>query len=109
MIGEREAQRAQAIENLRRLKDDAAANVERALDKMEQSKSLIDVAKQVVDLRAEAARIAGVQFARGVIVSSKKSEAAASLAKARADLVRAELGYFQSQAELQVLIERLPR
>jgi outer membrane protein TolC len=109
VIGEREAQRAQAVENLRRLKDDAAANVERALDKMEQNQSLIDVAKQVVDLRAEAARIADVQFTRGVIVSSKKSEASAALAKSRADLVRAELGYVQSQAELEVLIGRLPR
>jgi outer membrane protein TolC len=108
-IGEREAQRAQAVENLRRLKDDAAANVERALDKVEQNQSLIDVAKQVVDLRAEAARIADVQFARGVIVGSRKSEAAAALAKSRADLVRAELGYVQSQAELEVLIGRLPK
>ena len=109
VIGEREAQRTQAMENLRRLKDDAAANVERALDKMEQSRSLIDVAKQVVDLRAEAARIADVQFARGVSVPSRKSEASAALAKARADLVRAQLGYVQSQAELQVVIGRLPR
>jgi outer membrane protein TolC len=109
MIGEREAQRAQAVENLRRLKDDAAANVERALDKIEQSKSLLDVAKQVVDLRAESARIADVQLARGVLVGSQKSEASAALSKARADLVRAELGYVQSQAELEVLIGRLPR
>jgi hypothetical protein len=81
VIAEREAQRAQAMENLRRLKDDAAANVERALDKMEQNKSLINVAKQVVDLRTEAARIAEVQLARGVVVSSKRSEASAALAK----------------------------
>jgi outer membrane protein TolC len=108
-IGEREAQRAQAVENLRRLKDDAAANVERALDKIEQNQSLIDVAKQVVDLRAESARIADVQFTRGTIVSSRKSEAAAALTKSRADLVRAELGYVQSQAELEVLIGRLPK
>jgi outer membrane protein TolC len=109
VIGEREAQRAQAVENLRRLKDDAAANVERALDKMEQNKNLTDVSKQVVDLRAESARIADVQFARGTLVDSKKSEASAALSRARADLIRAELGYVQSQAELEVLIGRLPR
>ncbi len=108
-VGEREAQRAQAVENLRRLKDDAAANVERALDRIEQDRSLIEVAKQVADLRAEADRIAGVQLGRGVIVASQRSQAVAALAKARADLVRAELGYRQSQAELEVLIGRLPR
>ncbi len=109
VIAEREAQRAQAEENLRRLKDDAAANVGRALDKMEQSKSLIDVAKQVVDLRAEADRVAGAQSQRGVLIGSKRSEASAALAKSRADLVRAELEYVQSQAELEVLIGRVPR
>ena len=32
-----------------------------------------------------------------------------ALTKSRADLVRADLGYVQSQAELEVLIGRLPR
>jgi outer membrane protein TolC len=108
-VHEREAQRTQAVENLRRVKDDAAANVERALDRIEQDRSLMDVAKQVVDLRREADRIAGVQLGRGVILTSQRSEASAALSKARADLVRAELGYRQSQAELEVLIGRLPR
>jgi outer membrane protein TolC len=108
-VDEREAQRAQAAENLRRLKDDAGANVERTLDRIEQDQSLMDVAKQVVDLRTEADRIAGVQLGRGVIVASQRSEAGAALAKARADLVKADLGYRQSQAELEVLIGRLPR
>ncbi len=109
VIGEREAQRTQAVQNLQRLKDDAGANVERALDQMEQSRSLIDVAKQVLDLRTEGDRIATVQFSHGVILSSKRAEATAALAKARADLVKAQLGYLQSQAELEVLIGRLPR
>jgi outer membrane protein TolC len=108
-LREREAQRAQAVENLQRLKDEAAANVERALNKIEQTKSLAGVAKQLVDLRTEADRIADVQFARGVILAAKRSEAAAALAKANTDLIRAQLGYLQSQAELEVLIGRLPR
>jgi outer membrane protein TolC len=109
VLGEREAQRAQAVENLERLKDDAAAGVERALDKMEQNRSLIDVAKQVVELRTQADRIAAVQFEHGTTVSSKRSEASVALAKARADMTKAQLGYLQSQAELEVLIGRLPR
>jgi outer membrane protein TolC len=109
VVDEREAQRTQAVENLRRLKDDAAANVEKALGKIEESRSLIEVAKQVVELRAESERLAVVQFGHGVIVSSKRSETSAALAKARADLVKAELGNLQSQAELYVLIGRIPR
>jgi outer membrane protein TolC len=109
VVREREAQRAHAMENLQRLKDDAAANVERALDKIEQNHSLVDVARQVVELRTEADRIASVQLGRGVILSSKRSAAAAALVKARADMTRAALGSLQFQAELEVLIGRLPR
>jgi outer membrane protein TolC len=108
-LSQREAQRAQAIENLRRLKDDAAVNVEKALDKIEQSRSLVDVARQAVALREEGDRLAGVQLGFGVIVNSKRSEATSALTKARADLLKAELGYMQSQAELEALIGRLPR
>jgi outer membrane protein TolC len=108
-IAQREAQRAQARENLLRLKDDAAVNVQRALDKIEQSRSLVDVAKQAVTLREEADRLNGVQLQYAAIMSSKRREATAALAKSRADLAKAELGYMQAQAELEVLIGRLPR
>jgi outer membrane protein TolC len=109
MVSERLAQRAQATENLRRLKDDAAVNVEKALDKIEQSRSLVEVAKQAVMLREEGDRLAGVQLRFEVIVNSKRSEAKSAVTKAHADLLKAELGYMQSQAELEVLIGRLPR
>lgn len=109
VLREREAQRAQALENLQRLKDDAAVKVEKALNKIEQSRSLIDVARQAVALREEADRIAGVQLHYSTILSSKRSEAISDLAKSRADLLKAELGYMESQAELAAIIGRLPR
>jgi outer membrane protein TolC len=108
-LHEREAQRAQAQENLQRLKDEAAANVARAVDKIEQTLSLTSLTQQVVELRKESDRIMGVQLGRGVILESKRTEAAAALTKAQADMTRAQLGYLQSQAELQVLIGRVPR
>lgn len=109
VLHEREAQRAQAEENLQRLKDEAAANVARALDKIEQTRSLTSLTQQVVELRREADRIMGVQLGRGVILTSKRTEAAAALTKAQADMTRAQLGYLQSQAELEVLMGRIPR
>jgi outer membrane protein TolC len=109
VISERQAQRDQAIENLRRLKDEAAVNVQKALDKIDQSRSLVEVANQAVTLREEGDRLAGVQLGYGVLVSSKRSEAVEALAKARADLLKAQLGYLESQAELAALIGRLPR
>lgn len=109
VISERQAQRAQAIENLRRLKDESAVNVQKAFDKIDQSRSLVDVAKQAVTLREEGDRLAGVQLGYGVLVNSKRSEAIEALSKARADLLKAQLGYLESQAELAALIGRLPR
>jgi outer membrane protein TolC len=109
LVSERAAQRDQAIENLRRLKDEAAVNVQKAFDKINQSRSLVDVAKQAVALRDEGDRLARVQTGYGVLVSSKRSEAVAAASKARADLLKAQLGYLESQAQLAVLIGRLPR
>lgn len=109
VLEERQAQRAQAVENLQRLKDDAGVNVQKALNKIEQSRDLIDVVRQVVTLRQEADRLAGVQLHYGTILSSQRSEAISDLAKARADLLKAELGYMESQAELKAIIGRLPR
>lgn len=109
VISERQAQRAEALENLKRLKDEAAVNVQKAFDKIEQSRSLVDVARQAVALRQEGDRLAGVQAGFGVLVNSKRSAAVAALAKSRADLLKAELEYTESQAELAALIGTTPR
>jgi outer membrane protein TolC len=109
VIKERQAQRAQAVENLRRLKDEVAVNVKKVLDKIDQSRSLVDVARQAMALREESDRVAKVQLGYGALVSSKRLEAIAALAKARADLLKAELEYAESQAELTALTGRLPR
>ena len=108
-IGEREAQLRQALQNLMRLKDAAAANVEMALDKIEQSHSLVDLAKQIAELRSEAERVATAQQRQEVIIHSKLTEATTALSRARAELTKAQLAYTQAQAELEVIIGRLPR
>jgi outer membrane protein TolC len=108
-IGEREAQLRQAVQNLARLKDEAAANVQVALDKIDQSHSMVDLANQVLDLRTEAHAIAVAQQQQEVILHSKLTEAETSLSRARADLAKAQLADMQAQAELEVLIGRLPR
>ena len=109
VISQRLAERDQAAENLRRLKDAAAVNVQKAFDKIDQSHSLMEVARQAVQVSEESDRLAGVQLRFGEVVSSKRLQAVAALAKARSDLLKAQLGYLESQAELSVLIGRLPR
>ena len=55
-VREREAQLAQAEENLQRLKEEVAVGIERSYNKVERTKSLVQVANQVVKLRQESER-----------------------------------------------------
>lgn len=109
VLKQRLMQQAQAEENLRRLKDQAAVTVQKALDKLEQSRHLVEVAKEVVGLRAEGNRLSEVQVSYGTILESKRLGATAALLQAQVDLLKAELSYSLSRAELDVAIGILPR
>ena len=100
-MGERGAQLAQAEENLRRLKDEVAVSIERTYNKMVQTKSLVEVATQVVRLREESERLAKNQLVQGMVLVSDDRQASAATYKAQADLLQANLGYLLARAELQ--------
>ena len=97
----REAQLAQAEENLRRMKDDVATAIERTYNKLARAKDMVVVANQVVELRKESERLAQNQVVQGEALSSSRSEATAASYKAQADYLRARLGYLLAWAELQ--------
>jgi outer membrane protein TolC len=107
-VREREAQRAQAQENLQRLKDQAAVGIERDYNKLERTKSLVEVAKQVVKLRQESERLAQNQLAQGVVLVSDHRQSTAATYKAQADYLQASLGYLLAWAELEQAVGRTP-
>jgi outer membrane protein TolC len=96
-----EAQLAEAEENLRRLKEEAAVSIERSYNKMERTRSMVQVATQVVKLRQESERLAQNQLAHGVVLVSEHRQATAAEYKAQADFLQANLGYLLAWAELQ--------
>jgi outer membrane protein TolC len=100
-VREREAQLAQAEENLRRLKEEAAVSIERTYNKMERTRSLVQVATQVVKLRQESERLAQNQLTQGVVLVSERRQSTAATYKAQADFLQANLGYLLAWAELQ--------
>jgi outer membrane protein TolC len=104
----REAQLAQAEENLQRLKDEVAVVIERSYNKMERTKNLVEVANQVVKLRRESERLAQNQLAQGVALVSERRQATASTSKAEADYLQASLGYLLAWAELEQTVGRTP-
>jgi outer membrane protein TolC len=100
-LRERQDQLAEAEENVRRLKEEVAVTIQRSYDKLQRTKSLVEVAQQVVNLRQESERLAQNQLAQGVVLVSDRREATAASYKAQADLLQANLGCLLAWAELQ--------
>jgi len=107
-VREREAQLAQAEENLRRLKEEVAVGIERSYDKVERTKSLDQVANQFVKLRRESERLAQNQLTQGVVLVSERRQATAASYKAEADYLQASLGCLLAWAELEQAVGRTP-
>ena len=107
-VHEREAQLAQAKENLTRLKDQAAVAIEKSYNKLERTKNLVQVADQVVKLRQESERLAQNQVVQGVLLVSDRRQNTAATYKAQADYLQASLGYLLVWAELEQAAGRTP-
>ena len=99
---------AEAQGNLEKLKEDVAVSIERTYNKVERTKTMVDVARQVVSLRDENERLAANQLTYGVVQVAERRQASAARYKAEADLLQASLGYFLARAELEQAIGRTP-
>jgi outer membrane protein TolC len=100
-VRQRQDQLAEAEENLRKLKEEVAVSIERSYNKVQRTKSLVEVATQVVKLRQESERLAQNQLAQGAVLISDHRQATAARFKAQADFLQANLGYLLAWAELQ--------
>ena len=88
-VREREAQLAQAEENLTRLKDEVAVGIEKSYNKLARTKSLVQVADQVVKLRKESERLVENQVTQGVLLVSDRRQSSAATYKAQAEYLQA--------------------
>ncbi len=100
-VRETQDQLAEAEENLQRLKEDVAVSIEKSYNKLEQTKSMVQVAAEVVRLRQESERLAQNQLTQGTALGSDHRQATAATYKAQADFLQANLGYLLAWAELQ--------
>jgi outer membrane protein TolC len=107
-LREREAELAEAEENLKRLKDEVAVGIERSYNKLERTRTLVQVASEVVRLRQEAERLAGNQLTQGVVLVSERRQAIAATYKAEAEYLQAKLGHLLAWAELEQAVGRTP-
>jgi outer membrane protein TolC len=101
-------QLAEAEQNVERLKEEVAVSVERSYNKVERTKQMVDVARQVAKLRQENERVSTNQFAQGAVQVSERRQASAANYKAQAELLQASLGYLLARAELEQALGRTP-
>jgi outer membrane protein TolC len=90
-------------------KDELTVQVETAYDKVEQFESMVGVAKELLGVRTEAARLADRQFEQSAALASAPEEAHAKAASAKAALLEATLGLSLAQAELKRTIGQIPQ
>ena len=107
-LREREAQLAQAKENLARVKDEVELRVQTAYNKLERTRQMVKVSEELVALREESSRVTAQQLERGVALKSQADSAAAQELDARTSLLKSQLDYIQSQDEVTHAIGRTP-
>jgi outer membrane protein TolC len=107
-VRERDIQLAEAEQNVERLKEQVAVTIERSYNKVERTRSIVEVANQVLTLRHEGERLAGNQVKQGMVLVSEHRQATAATYKAQADYLQASLGYLLARAELEQAVGRTP-
>jgi outer membrane protein TolC len=108
-LRERDAQLAQARENLARVKDEVELRVQTAYNKLERTRQMVQVSEELVALREESRRVSAQQLERGVALKSQADSAAAQELDARTSLLQSQLDYIQAQDEVTHAIGRTPK
>src|SRR5712671_938845 len=96
---EREAQLAQAKENLARLTDEVELAVHTAYNKLERTQQMRKVSEEVVDLRSESNRVLQQELLQGAALKSQAAMATAQEYDAKTLLLQSQLGYSQAHDE----------
>jgi outer membrane protein TolC len=93
---EREAQLAQAKENLARLTDEVELAVHTAYNKLERTQQMLKVSEEIVALRSESNRVLQQELLQGAALKSQAAMANAQEYEAKALLLQSELDYSEA-------------
>ena len=99
-LREREAQLAQATENLVRISDEVEVKVQTAYNKLERTKQMLAVSQELLAARKEAQRVSAQGLEQGTCLRSQAEAAVAQEQEAQTLLLQAQLQYAQAQDEL---------
>lgn len=99
-LKERDAQLAQAKENLARISDEVELRVETSYNKLERTQQMVAVSQELLAARKEARRVSAQQLERGAYLRSQAESATAQEFEAETLLLQSQLDYAQAHDEL---------
>jgi outer membrane protein TolC len=99
-LRERDAQLAQAKENLARVSDEVEVRVQTAYNKVERTQQMVAVSRELLATRSEARRVSAQQLQQGAYLRSQAATAAAQEFEAQTLLLQSQLEYAQAEDEL---------
>jgi len=108
-LRERDAQLAQAKENLARISDEVEVRVQTAYNKLERTQQMVAVSEELLSTRREAKRVSAQQLQRGAYLPSQADAAVAQEFEAETLLLQSQLEYAQAQDELTDAIGQTAR
>jgi outer membrane protein TolC len=108
-LRERDAQLAQAKENLARISDEVEVRVQTAYNRVERTQKMIAVSRELLATREEARRVSAQQLQQGAYLPSQAEAAAAQEFEAQTLVLQAQLDYAQAQDELWQATGQSPR
>ena len=100
MLHERDAQLAQAKENLARISDEVELKVQTAYNKVERTQQMVAVSQEVAGRAQGSAAGFSAQLERGTYLRSQAEVAAAQEFEAQTLLLQSQLDYAQAEDEL---------
>ena len=107
-LRERDAQLAQAKENLARVSDEVELRVQTAYNKLERTKEMIATSEELLALRKESRRESAEQLVHGSVLRSQAQVAVAQELEASTLLLQSKLDYIQAMDEMMVAIGKSP-
>ena len=108
-LRERDAQLAQAKENLARIRDEVEVRVETAYNKLERTRQMVAVSRELLATRQEARRVSAQQLQQGAYLPSQADAAVAQELEAQTMLLQSQLEYAQADDELTDAIGHTPQ
>jgi len=108
VVAEHQSQLAQAKENLARVKEDVELRVQTAWNKLERTRQMVQVSRELLTLRTESRRVTTQQLEKGAALRSQSDAATAHELDAKTLLLQSQLDYIQARDEMTEAMGQTP-